>query len=199
MSVISLHFNCIWAFVCFFFQTLNRVTFMYLSFSTGWQFYAGGCKLCFNELLSLLFSPCSSFHMTDGSNWQVACMNTTSEYVMSLWNPPPIPVVSIPPYITKKRMSSCPNVSSVNVGTVCLGKVSTWFMHKSAARWSQVVPWCTASGDLATRAVPLRWRVEPVTAKQIWNHATLCHKFLHSTEVTWTQGNLFSPICELKP
>lgn len=82
---------------------------------------------------------------------------------------------------TKKTMSSCPNVSSVNVGTVCLGIVSTWLMHKSATRWSQVVPWCSASGDLATRAVPLRWRIEPVTAKQIWNHATLCHKFLHST------------------
>lgn len=95
------------------------------------------------------------------------------------------------PYITKKRMSSCPNVSSVNVSTVCLSKLSTWFMHKSAARWSQVVPWCIASGDLATRAVPLRWRIEPVTTKQIWNRATLCHKFLHSTEVTWKQREPF--------
>lgn len=100
----------------------------------------------------------------------------------------------------KKRRSSSPNVSSVNVASVCLGKASTWFMHKSAARWSQVVPRCTASGDLATGAVPLRRRAEPVAAKQIWNAATLCHKFLHSTEVTWKKmrGDLFPPICELE-
>lgn len=132
--------------------------------------------------------------MTDGSNRQVAGMNTVPEYVIPLWRPPTHPCCLHSPYITKKkRMSSCPNVSSVSVGSVCLGKVSTWFMHKSAARWSQVVPWCTASGDLATGVVPLRWCIEPVTAKQIWNCATLCHKFLHSTEVTWkAKGTFFA-------
>jgi len=122
---------------------------------------------------------CPSSHMTDGWNRQVAG-TTTSESVISLWSP----VVS--------QYHEREDVSSVKVGSVCLCKVSTWFMHKSAARWSQVVPWCTACGDLATGAVPLRWRTESVTAKQIWNRGTLCHKFLHSTQVAWMQGNLLT-------
>lgn len=146
------------------------------------------------HLLPLLSLPCSSFFhdrwLRQTGSWYED-NNGICNFYPSL--------SSVFPLQSQQKEDVFPSgVSSVNVGSVCLCKVSTWFMHKSAARWSQVLPWCTASGDLATGAMPLRWRIEPAATKQIWNHATLCHNFLHPTEVTWNAREPFSPICELK-
>lgn len=46
--------------------------------------------------------------MTDGSNRQVAGTNTTSEYVISLWRPPPIPCCLRSPGVTKKKRGCLP-------------------------------------------------------------------------------------------
>lgn len=133
--------------------------------------------------------------MTDGWDRQVAGMRTTTEYVIST---PPCRLCS-PCNHNKKRMSSHP----VSPLLTSAPSVSAKWAHGSCInqqhgdpRLSPDAP--TASGDLATGVVPLRWRIEPAATKQIWNHATLCHNFLHPTEVTWNAREPFSPICELK-
>lgn len=87
--------------------------------------------LCFAGLSSLLFPPCSSLHVTDGSNRQVAGMTTTPEYVMSLWRPPPIPVDSFPPASWKRGclpvrtsppLTSAPSVSAKRAHGSCINQ-----------------------------------------------------------------------------